>query len=243
MTLDFESRLGLLRLLCDALTTPETLREGLERITAMTCALLDTEQAVILLRDEGRGELIVRTRAGIESDNIRVGFPLRVDERLKRILWRVRTTHQIGSMEIGIEGIGFPILVTPLRVKGECIGLVITGRPRGHAGFDPTRRQLSVLTATFASLIIENAKVHDYLRQNFAQHSRELTESTRQEAAGRDQTEQLTVSSIKNPGKVVRLLAQSFYKELARAGFDPNHITTAAAEILDCVTRSQYGGA
>jgi GAF domain-containing protein len=240
MSLDFEARLRLLHLLCDALTTPETLAVGLERATTIACALMETEQAVILLRNEERGELIVRTRAGIEADSIRVGFPLQVEARLKRILWRVRTTHQIGSIEVGIRGVRFPILVTPLRIKGACVGLFITGGARGRPAFDPVRRQLFVLIATLAALIIENAKVYDYLRCRFAQNARDLADATRAEAGEQDPAQQLMITSLRDPNKVVRLLATSFYKELARAGFDPNHITAAAAEILDCVTRSCF---
>lgn len=47
------------------------------------------------------------------------------------------------------------------------------------------------------------------------------------------------ISSLNNPNKVVRLLAESFYKELTRAGFSPGHITTAAAHILECITRNE----
>jgi len=239
--MEFETSLRVLTMLCDTLSTPQSLNASLDRITQMTCVLMETRQTVILLRDEERQELIVRTCAGILSDGVRVGFPLKVEARLKRILWRMRGTRQIGSIEAGIEGIGFPILVTPLRVKGECIGLLITGQSNpGKVTFDEIRRRLFMLIASFASLVIENAKVYDYLRQQFAQRSKELIEANRLDSGLKgDETEHLMVSSLINPNKVVRLLAVSFYKELARAGFGPSHVTTAAAEILDCVTRQE----
>ena len=236
--MDFDTSLRALSVLSDALTVPRTLNESLERIAEMTGNLMETEQTVLLLRDEGRRELVVRTRVGIHSRRIRAGHPLDVPERLKNILWRVRSLRQINWVDSGIEDIGFPILVVPLRIRGERVGVLITGKARGDAtGFNEIQRRLCVLVASFASLVIENAKVYDYLRQQFAQRSEELIQANRQEAASGDETERLMISSVTDPDKVVRLLAESFYKELARAGFGPGHITIAAAQILDCITR------
>ena len=239
-TMDFETSLEVLRILSGALTVPHSLDDGLKHIARMTGELMATEQTVLLLRDEDRHELIVRTSVGINGPNIRVGHPLVVPERLKQVLWRVRSLHQINWIEAGIPDIGFPILVVPICDKGERIGLILTGKSRaGTPGFDTIHRKLFGLIAPFAALMIENGKVYDYLRQTFAQHSQELIEANRRDAGRRDQAEQLMISSLNNPNKVVRLLAESFYKELARAGFSPGHITTAAAHILECITRSE----
>ena len=241
--MDFETSLQVLGVLSDVLTVPHTLDESLDRIAEMTGTLLETEQTVLLLRDEDRHELVVRTRVGIEASGLRVGHPLEVPERLMSILWRVRRLRQINWVDSGIEHIGFPILVVPLRVKGERIGMLITGRSLvATKGFDSVRRKLFVLVASFASVVIENAKVYDYLRQRFAHKSQELIEENRRDAAARDETEQLMISSLRNPNKVVRLLAESFYKELTRAGFGPGHVTTAAAHLLECITRGEFTG-
>lgn len=231
-----DASLRVLALLCDALDHPGSVSESLEQISQITCALMETRQTVILLRDEDRNDLVVHALAGLESPALRVGHPLGVPERLKSILWRLRGLRQIGSIAAGIEGIGFPILVTPLKIKGERIGLLITGQAVGRPVFSDRRRRLFLLTASLASLLLENAKVYDYLRQQFAQRSTELLEANRRASHGpADETERLMVASLKNPTKVVRLLAASFYKELVRAGFSPDHITTAAAELLDRV--------
>jgi hypothetical protein len=238
--MDFETSLGVLRILSAALTVPHTLDEGLEHVVRMTGELMATDQTALLLRDEERRELIVRTRVGINGPNLRVGHPLLVPTRLKEILWRLRSLHQISSIEAGIPDIGFPILVAPVLIKGERVGLLITGKSRNPGGgFDIIHRKLFGLIAPFAALMIENGKVYDYLRQSFAQHSQDLIEANRKDAGKRDQAQQLMIASLNNPNKVVRLLAESFYKELARAGFSPGHITTAAAHILECITRNE----
>lgn len=231
--------------LADALTHPEDLPQSLARIAELSNVLLRSRQTALLLRDEERQEFIVRTCVGIESAGVRSGHPLVVPDRIRRILWRVRRLHQIGRVEAGIEGLGFPLLVVPLRIKGERVGLLVTAQPQRNGGpavadgYDEIRRHLFALIASFASLIIENAKIYDYLRQQFAQRSIELSEAARRDAVSTDETQQIMISSVKNPNKVVRLLAVSFYKELARAGFGPDHVTTAAAELLDCIARGE----
>ena len=238
--MDFETSLGVLELLSEALSVPRTFDESLDQITRITGRLMETGQTALMLRDEERGELIVRNCGGLKGTNIRVGHPLSVPPRLKSILWRIGSLHQINWVEAGIEDIGFPILVVPLRIRGSRIGLLATGKCRsGSSGYDPVRRKLFSLIASFAALLIENAKVYDYLRQQFAMHSKELIQANRTEASGRDETEHLMVTSVSNPNKVVRLLAESFYKELARAGFSPSHIMAASAHILECIMRSE----
>ncbi len=242
--MDLTTSLEVLRILAAALTVPHTLDESLQHIARMTGELMATDQTVLLMRDEERGELIVRTCVGISSPNIRVGHPLVVPPRLKAILWRVRSLHQINVIEAGIEGIGFPIVVVPICIRGERVGLIITGKPRTPTRrFDTIQCRLFGLIAPFAALLIENGKVYDYLRQSFAQRSHELIEANRREAGDKDPAQHLMIASLNNPNKVVRLLAESFYKELVKAGFGPGHITTAAAHILECITRSEPKGA
>lgn len=234
---DFEKKLGILRLLSEAMTMPRSLDEGLDHITRITCELMDTEQAAFLFRDEEARDFIVRSAVGIEGPNVRSGHKLIVPERLRNILWRLLYLHQINWVDSGIEDIRFPIIVMPITVKGSRIGLLVAGGTRDHnRPYDQIRRQLLSLLAPFASLVIENAKVYDILRQHFALNSQQMRVAIEEDGGNRDLAEQLTVNSLNNPSKVVRLLAESFYNEMTRAGFSPAHITTAAARIIECLT-------
>ncbi len=236
---DAETGVKVLSMLSEALTEPQTLQEALEHITEMTASLMETRQTAILLRDEGREKFIVKTHLGIESSEIRTGHPLPLPDRLERLLWRMRTLRQIGYVEAGIEGLAFPMLVIPIKVKGERIGLLVTGKPQQDGRFPEIKRRLFVLIASFASLVIENDQAYAYLNQQFAQRSQELREASLQKGGETVDPNQLMVKSLKNPDAVVRLLASSFYKELVRAGFSANTIATASAEILDCLTRNE----
>jgi len=236
---DLENSLGVLKLLSEALTVPRSLDEGLEHITRMTCELMETGQAVFLFRDEERKEFIVKAAVGIEGKNIKDGNFLVLPERLKSILWRLRNMHQLNWVDSGIENIGFPIIVAPILVKGIRVGLLVTGAARDPSvrPFDSVRQKLFALISPFASLVIENAKVYDLLKQHFAVNSPELRELNSEESKECNMAEQFTVNSIKNPTKVVKILAESFYKELKRTGFQNGHIATAASQLLDCIVK------
>ena len=242
MSNDFEKNLKTLTLLSETLTMQRTLEEGLDHITGMTCNLLETEQAVFLFRDEERKELIVKSVVGIDSPNVKIGHRLYVPQRLHNILWLCRYIHQIGRVDAGIEGITFPIIVNPIAVKGSRVGLLIAGGPKdkeNDSPYDAIRRQLFSLITPFASLVIENSKVYDYIRQSVVLSSNELRQSVIADAGDkRNETEQLMINSLKNPVKVVKKLAETFFMQLAVTGFTAGHITSAAAHILDCITKS-----
>lgn len=239
---DVEKVLDVLEPLNDALASPGTLEEGLRRIVDLTCQLMDSSQAAFLLLDEEKQRFIIQAAVGLDNGNFREGEPLMVPDRLQNILWKLRNIHQINWIDSGIDGIVFPIIAMPIYFKGRRIGHLITGgiRDTGKAQ-DPMRRKVLALLAPFASLIIENAKATDLIRQHFTLNSHELLEAAQKEAeeegGKRSATEQLMVTSIRNPGKVVRLLAESFYRELTRAGFNSAQVMTAAAHLLDCIVR------
>ncbi|MFW5997035.1 MAG: hypothetical protein ACOCQP_03375 [Lentisphaeria bacterium] len=239
--MDINTSLEVLSITTHTLTTPCTLKEALESITEMTSKLMETRQAAVLMQDEDQEELIIKSCVGFPPETgTRVGYPLELPPRLKNILWRVRTIRRIGWIDAGLQGLGFPLLVIPLRIKGQKIGLLVTGEPiAADGGFDARKKQLFITIASLASLVIENAKVYDYLRQQFAQRSYDLMEANRRESGDNDEMHHLMAKSLSNPDKVVRLLASSFYKELHRAGFTPGQITMAASRILECITTEE----
>lgn len=234
-----ENNFDVLEILSEALTIPLTVEEGLNRIIRMTCRLMETEQAAFLQIDEEHKCFVIRAAIGLESETFRVGQPLQVPARLQSILWRLKNIHQINWVDSGIEDIKFPIIAMPIHFKGMRIGHLITGGAHDTSTTkDPIRRNLFSLLGPFVSLIIENAKATDLLSQRFAMSSRELLNSAEREATNGNAAERLMVNSISNPAKVVRLLAESFHRELSSAGFSPGHITIAVAHILDCVVKN-----
>ena len=132
----------------------------------------------------------------------------------------------------------------PIFYRGKRIGLLLTGGSRDEAkSKDPMRRKMFNLLGPFVSLIIENAKATDLLSQHFALNSKELLDSvagTSKKVVPEENSavaEKLMVDTISNPLKVIRLLSESFYRELSEAGFTKAQIAVAAAQLLECITR------
>lgn len=246
---DFEKNLEMLSLLTEAFLDPTTLEEGLNHITKMTCSLMGTEQAVFLDRDEERQELIVRSVVGIDSPNVKPNHRLLVPEKLHRILWKCHHMHQVGKVEAGIEGIMFPIIINPIVVKKSRVGLLIAGGPKNKettTPYDSIRRKLFSLIAPIASLVYENSRMYDIvdqkinMSQSYIWGSPELFNTNLSEAGDkRAASEQLILNLLRDPNKVVAKVADTFFRELAKFGFTAANITTAAAHILDCLTKSE----
>ena len=229
---ELNRNLGILEELSEALTEPSNLEEGLRRIVKLTCRVLDSTQAAVLLMDEEKQRFIVHATVGLDPAIFREGSPLIVPDRLQSILFRLQNIHQINWIDSGLEGIQFPIIVMPLYFKGHRIGHLFAGGANDPStARDPVRRRLFSLLGPFASLIIENGKAMDLINQRLALHPTELAD----EEVG--DGNQLMINSIRNPAKVVRILAESFYRELTKAGFNAGHVTIAAAHLLDCIVR------
>ena len=135
------------------------------------------------------------------------------------------------------------IVKSVVGIDSPNVGLLIAGGPKNKetdSPYDAMRRKLFSLITPFASLVIENSKVYDYLRQSVVLNSKELRQSVIADAGDkRNEAEQLMITSLKNPVKVVNKLAETFYMQLAETGFTAGHITSAAAHILDCITKSE----
>lgn len=241
MGLDSSEQMNILEFLADALSVPHSLNDGLDQIMKLTCRLMETEQAAFLQIDQEKQAFTVMASTGINTDNFKIGQVLNLPERLHNILWRQQNIHQINWIESNIENIVFPIIVMPIYFKGKRIGHLITGASRDAAKTnDPIRRKMFSLLGPFASLIIENAKATDLLSQHFAANSTELLESVGAKKKTQETavTEKLMYDAVSNPNKVVRLLAESFYRELSAAGFNSANIAVAASQLLECIVRS-----
>lgn len=242
---DLEANLDVLEVLSTALVIPQSLEEGLNQVVRMTCRLMATEQAVFLQLDEEHNCFIVRAVAGIDAPAVRLGNPLQVPERLQNILMKLQHQHAINWVDSGIEGLIFPIIAMPIHFKGKRLGHLLTGGSHDLPKTkEPARRKMLSLLSPFISLVIENAKANDLLSQRFAMYSRELMDQMQKEADVTDGrvSETLMVNSVNNPLKVVRLLAESFHRQLTQAGFTPGQITVAAAHIVSCVNKQVSDG-
>ena len=243
-TSQLERSIDVLMLLNKAMMETSTVDEGLQKIVNLTCKLMDTTQAALLWLDEEKETFIVRAPVGLEGTPLKDNEPLVLPSRLMNILFQLRSMHQINYIESGIPNLKFPIIAMPIYFKGNRIGHLITGGARdlNHAK-DPLRRKLFSLLGPFISLIVENTKASELLEQHFALNAPEILANAKMGTTDNAKAaEQLLVNSVRNPGKVVKLLAESFYKQLTKAGFGPGHITMAASKLLECIVHPPEEG-
>ncbi len=229
----FERSVDVLMLLNEAMKESYSVDEGLHKIVDLTCRLMGTTQAALLMLDEEKEAFIVRAPLGLEGTPLKDGEPLELPERLQNILFQLRSTHQINYINSGIQGLKFPIIAMPIFFKGNRIGHLITGGATDpEQSRNPMRRKLFSLLGPFVSLIVENTKASELLEQHFALNDlAPLLSSSSNDAA--KATSQLLVTSVRNPGKMVRTLADAFYRRLRKAGFNNGHITVAASQLLE----------
>ncbi len=233
----FERSVDVLMLLNEAMKESYSVDEGLHKIVDLTCRLMGTTQAALLMLDEEKEAFIVRAPLGLEGTPLKDGEPLELPERLQNILFQLRSTHQINYINSGIQGLKFPIIAMPIFFKGNRIGHLITGGATDpEQSKNPMRRKLFSLLGPFVSLIVENTKASELLEQHFALNDLEPLLSSNSKDATKDAakaTNQLLVTSVRNPGKMVRTLADAFYRRLRKAGFNNGHITVAASQLLE----------
>ena len=125
-------------------------------------------------------------------------------------------------MEKGGSLIGVPITVD------DCmIGVMTLCNAPDKTAFGKSHVTMAGIAAALIGKAIQVERVQTLLRSRIAQ----LT-LVRQQGAVADR---LTAGTLP-PTRLAKLLARSFYKDLAAAGFEPGQIIEAATEIIDQIT-------
>jgi signal transduction protein with GAF and PtsI domain len=116
----------------------------------------------------------------------------------------------------------------PVIIHGKVIGVINANTP--HDNDTITRRDLELLKiiALLISKSIQVVHLQNLLKSNYAQFA---------VARGLDLHESGPVNSIDyDPGNAAKVLAKTFYQEMSRAGFAPDHMITTATEILSLLS-------
>jgi hypothetical protein len=153
-------------------------------------------------------------------------------EKVSIVLWKAASSapaENLARDDLGLKllPVDSSLRALPVQIDGLTIGEMVIDRPK-HFALEDSR-----LLATLALLIgksIQAAQLQAVLRSRFVQLSLA-------QAAGKTLGSALAVCS-QNPNQVARILAKSFYRELASAGFSVKQIINAATEIISQVSAS-----
>ena len=124
--------------------------------------------------------------------------------------------------KLGGSHIGIPIIV-----DGHPIGVMNLSNPAGTRAFDESDLSLAGVVAALIGKSIQVERLQTLLRSRVAQLT--LVREEKMVAA------RLTGGTLP-PSRLAKLLAKSFYRDLADAGFEPGQIVEAASEIIDQIT-------
>jgi L-methionine (R)-S-oxide reductase len=125
------------------------------------------------------------------------------------------------------SNLGFSFICTPIAVGKHVIGVMNLTSRLGSAPFDESDLGLAEIVATLIGKCVQVERLQTLIRSRVAQVS--LAKEEKEVVA------RLTDGTAP-PARVAKLLAKSFFRDLASAGFDPGQIIEAASEIITLVS-------
>lgn len=124
--------------------------------------------------------------------------------------------------------LGASFICTPIAVGKHVIGVMNLSSRLGSPPFDESDLGLAEIVATLIAKSVQVERLQTLIRSRVAHLS--LAREEKEVVA------RLTDGTVP-PARVAKLLAKSFFRDLASAGFDSGQIIEAASEIITLVAR------
>jgi L-methionine (R)-S-oxide reductase len=109
-------------------------------------------------------------------------------------------------------------------LQGKAVGVVHAYEPQQSASFSADDLKLLEILTLLITKAIQAIQLQRILESRFTQMA--LTRSSEKTIG------EIVAGSAQNPNQIARMLAKSFYREMANAGFNFNQIIHAASEII-----------
>jgi signal transduction protein with GAF and PtsI domain len=211
------------------------LDECLNEILEQAAGLLNVENcSIMLFRDEPEGTSFrlrvfakyghlpavayteaVKVNEGIAGQVAATGQPLLVEDIAASpylpLARRPRDLHR-------------SFISVPIMFHTKVIGVFNLSNPRDGRSLDLNDLNLASFVALLLGKSIQVTQLQNLLGSRYAQYT---------VAKGAKHTVREAITAVSHdPGKLAKLLAKSFYREMTRAGLTSTHIMAAASEIL-----------
>ena len=237
---DAENLLANLHDLTSFLESDGNLDNNLQQLAAMAAKILHAENCSIMLMSEGEfeelrlrvcanfGELpakayqeSIKKGDGISGHVIATGKSLLIEDidNSEFAKWARRTNDPRKSM-----------LSSPVLINGKIIGVINVNAPQMKRLFNLDDLNLLDIVALFIGKSIQVIQLQSVLKSRFAQLA--LIDETQKRVGD------ALVNTAQNPDKVAKIVAKSFYREMAKAGFGSAQIINAASEIISELSRN-----
>ena len=221
--------------LTDFLEHQKSLDESLQDLVIMAAKILQTQNCSIMLLkdDEDTGEMTLRVFAHSgylpdiaynEAKKIKESISGYVVSTGESLFIEDIDRSQFSHLKRGrYMSKGF--ISVPIRIHDKVIGVINANTPLNRSNIE--RNDLELLT-TIAFLIgksIQVLQLQNLLRSKYAQY-----------ALGQARGTSISVSVHQSPDKIAKILAKTFYNEMLKAGFGPDHMLTTATEIISLLS-------
>ena len=208
-----------LRELASLPETPSCLDTHLRQLASAAARLLGAERCTFVwLHDEHSAP---DADAAFTSDT----QPTPHDDAVfKRVVVDNQLHSTPGSRAFdGLEAQHGSALSAPVRGSGRVIGVVHVSRPKDKPGFDHEDVWMLNIVTVYIGKSLQTVQLQNILQSRLAQIA--LAQSV-------DDTVGKVLAAVPHPGRLVKILARSFYREMTKAGFGANEIINAASQII-----------
>lgn len=210
------------------------LDDNLQQLAKTAAHILNAENSSIMLikeGDEGAVQLTVRANFGDlpnqayqESIKAGEGISGSVFTEGKSLLIEDIQKSSFSSIAKRSKDPRKSMISSPILVNGQIIGVININGPKFKRPFNLDDLNLLDIVALFVGKSIQVIQLQSVLNSRFAQIA--LAQET-------DKTiGHVLISAAQNPDQMAKIVAKSFYREMAKAGFGPNQIISAASEII-----------
>lgn len=237
---DAENLLTGLHVLTDFLESEGSLDDNLQQLAAMSAKILNAENCSIMLLSEGEfEELSLRVcanhgdlpaKAYKETMKKGEGISGHVIATGKSLLIENIDNSEFSKWARHSQDPNKSVLSSPILINRKIIGVINVNGQKQKRPFNLDDLNLLDIVALFIGKSIQVNQLQSVLRSRFAQMA--LVDN-----AGKS-VENVMINAAQDPDKMAKIVAKSFYREMAKSGFGSAQIINAASEIISELTRN-----
>lgn len=237
---DAENLLTSLHDLTDFLESQGNLDDNLQQLAAMAAKILHAENCSIMLLSEGEfEELSLRVcanhgalpaKAYKETMKKGEGISGHVIATGKSLLIEDIDNSEFSKWARHAHDPNKSVLSSPILINSKIIGVINVNGQKQKRPFNLDDLNLLDIVALFIGKSIQVNQLQSVLRSRFAQMA--LVDDANKSV------ENVLINAAQDPDKMAKIVAKSFYREMAKSGFGSAQIINAASEIISELTRN-----
>ncbi len=213
------------------------LEENIQEITVKAAKILNVQNcSIMLLKDEENPDDItlrvfahsgyLPAAANREAIKIKEGISGYIAATGESLFVEDIDKSQFASIKRGrYQSKGF--IAAPIVIHDKIVGVINANTPVRRQNVNKKDLELLKVIALLISKSIQVIQLQNLLRSGYARF-----------ALAKEKKSQL-LSISQDPGNAAKILAKTFYNEMSKAGFGPDHMIMTATEILSLLSEKK----